>query len=564
MCAPYVDLGDSGGGSAEMGSAAWGKMLGVLASAGSGGEFLANELSAAHAGNEDWIARQKQEEVKFFTDGKKWVTMNAADLPPEMLAAYGYKYDPIYGVEPLDYDNPHLGQSVASPWVRGSDGDLWAPSVTGEVVDGSLIEIPPAAGYLAGSASLLTNHEFDDLRPPRLDERLAQDVPVGGIGVAVPSDATPQQIGDAVVKALLGGIPAPAPVPGLGSGSPNAAPRTSTSYDPGLVEEQTRSYSDGAAQADAAQQGEYDEKVASRWEQADQLLSRLDSANADAGPQAIGSSGPGDVPGSSPGSGQGDPMDPAAPGAGGQRPGLFDQQGFFNDGRVVPNIFKVINQEIWRAADKSSGVEYAITYPFVMAMSGALFLPQAINDIPNIPSLLAAAMVETDHGNYGKALEAGGDAVSALGIAGEIAEGFGALGAVGERDTIDYSTGSGALGGRLLSRDELVELEKNLSSRGVKLKVGSKNLPQGKAAAFDSKSQVMILGDNPTEYEVAHEMAHLQQWEELGYEAYSKLSVVAKEQYVYDTLTSSSLWENLTEEEKYHAGWVIEYYGGIK
>jgi hypothetical protein len=94
---------------------------------------------------------------------------------------------------------------------------------------------------------------------------------------------------------------------------------------------------------------------------------------------------------------------------------------------LVPNFFKHVNKELWGSWGKYSGADAVLTFPFVLAASGAIFLPQAINDIPNIPSLFARAYSEADQANWGRAFEAAGDALGALGILGELSAGAEAL-----------------------------------------------------------------------------------------------------------------------------------------
>ena len=99
------------------------------------------------------------------------------------------------------------------------------------------------------------------------------------------------------------------------------------------------------------------------------------------------------------------------------------------------------------------------------------------------------------------------------------------------------------------------------------LEVGSVRLPLGKAGAFDrapgpAGKPAVLLGPNPTEYEVLHELAHVEQWETLGPDAYGRLDVVAKEQFVYDRL-QAEYWDLLTYEEQLHAKEYIMSLGGI-
>jgi hypothetical protein len=94
--------------------------------------------------------------------------------------------------------------------------------------------------------------------------------------------------------------------------------------------------------------------------------------------------------------------------------------------------------------------------------------------------------------------------------------------------------------------------------------MGDEHIPEGKAAGFDGVNRLMVLGDNPTVYDVAHEMAHLEHWEQLGPDAYNAQTRLEKEQFVFDKLSNSALWEMLTDAERAHAVWYILDLGGIR
>ncbi len=280
--------------------------------------------------------------------------------------------------------------------------------------------------------------------------------------------------------------------------------------------------------------------------------------------------GPGDVLAS----GQHAPGVPAAPGYGpgdvaaSEQPGIFARQGFSHDGRVVPNIFKVVNQDLWTGWGKSSGAEAVLTFPFVLAMSGAVFLPQAVNDIPNIPTLLATALTEMDNGNWGKGLEAAGDGLAAAGMLGELAGGVGALraGSNAAAEAMDYAMGPGRLGGKLYPRSDLLNLEQDLARRGIELKIGSKFLPKEAAAGFNGVDRFMVFRENPTVLEVEHELAHLEHFEKIGAEVYNNSQLTTrlmKEQFAFDTLSNSQVWESLNDAERQLAKDYIESLGGI-
>jgi Metallopeptidase toxin 4 len=137
-------------------------------------------------------------------------------------------------------------------------------------------------------------------------------------------------------------------------------------------------------------------------------------------------------------------------------------------------------------------------------------------------------------------------------------------GATALRESADLSFKRGALGGELYPPSELMNLKRDLASRGIELRLGPAHLQEGQAAGFDGPHRFMVFGDNPTQYDVAHEMAHLQQWEQLGPEAYDNLTRVQKEQFVFDALSNSPQWELFTDAERAHAVWYIEWVGGIR
>ncbi|MFS8068302.1 MAG: hypothetical protein ACMG6S_18250, partial [Byssovorax sp.] len=365
------------------------------------------------------------------------VTMNAADIDSAVLAAYGYSYNSVDGLMSTHsiFDDS-TGLPSGPKWTL-RDGVLTRPSttsVTGEVVGNVVLEIPSGAGALAGSASLLSKQEFDKLLASYPDERLAQAEI--NIRVQVPSGSSPQQQADiilAAIQAALDGKPdASTGVSGTDTSSSGASFSGGSSGTPSeLAAERARSHSERVTQADTAQQSEYTAnqaaKDAARWALIDQNMSQSGAASANGT-----GSGPG-VP-AAPGY---DPGDVAAS----EQPGIFAHQGFSNDGRIVPNIFKVVNQDLWTGWGKSSGAEAVLTFPFVLAMSGAVFLPQAVNDIPNIPTLLATALTEWDHGNWGKAAEAAGDGLAAAGMLGEFVAGAEALSLEGAASNVRGPSG---------------------------------------------------------------------------------------------------------------------------
>lgn len=85
---------------------------------------------------------------------------------------------------------------------------------------------------------------------------------------------------------------------------------------------------------------------------------------------------------------------------------------------------------------------------------------------------------------------------------------------------LDYVTNTGRLDGTLYSSKDLVLLENYLKKRGIELKIGDKYLPANKGGAFNAETGTIILKDNPTRYEVLHEVSHYIQYKNIGKGAY--------------------------------------------
>lgn len=140
--------------------------------------------------------------------------------------------------------------------------------------------------------------------------------------------------------------------------------------------------------------------------------------------------------------------------------------------------------------------------------------------------------------------------------------------------TTDYVGGVeiydvGRLGGELYSPKKLSQLEGYLSRRGIELRVGDEHVPFGKAGGFNADEGFLILRDNPTNYEVWHELSHFRQYQKLGRVAYMDLPRTkdfnAPEQFVFDMLENSpKRWNSLNFDEQQHAIRYIENIGGFR
>jgi hypothetical protein len=135
------------------------------------------------------------------------------------------------------------------------------------------------------------------------------------------------------------------------------------------------------------------------------------------------------------------------------------------------------------------------------------------------------------------------------------------------RTATDFAAEAGELGGRSYGAERLDALGRYLDRRGVRLEVGSPDLPFGKAGAFESSpdgTARLLLKADPTNQLVWHELGHFIQWRKVGPEAYLKLprgplhgdTFNAPEQFVFDLLNQPSRWDRLTPEYQQH---LIDY-----
>jgi hypothetical protein len=132
----------------------------------------------------------------------------------------------------------------------------------------------------------------------------------------------------------------------------------------------------------------------------------------------------------------------------------------------------------------------------------------------------------------------------------------------------DFVEGTGRLGGELYDTNKLSQLNGYLNRRGVELRVGDDYLPLGKGGGFDAEQGILYLRDNPTNYEVWHELSHFRQYQNIGKDAYLNLprgEFNAPEQFVFDMLENSpKRWNALNFEERQHAIWYIYSKGGFR
>ena len=131
---------------------------------------------------------------------------------------------------------------------------------------------------------------------------------------------------------------------------------------------------------------------------------------------------------------------------------------------------------------------------------------------------------------------------------------------------------TGRLGGERYPSEKLQTLGNYLGRRGITLEIDSPRLRPSTSGYFDATTGTLGLRSDATNYEVWHELWHFIQYRRLGKDAYlgqtrdtvAKLKGNEPEQFVFDRLENSRRWWNLTEDERGHARWYIEFAGGFR
>jgi RHS repeat-associated protein len=154
----------------------------------------------------------------------------------------------------------------------------------------------------------------------------------------------------------------------------------------------------------------------------------------------------------------------------------------------------------------------------------------------------------------------GGSIEADVALVGESETGLDAAGSFG-MDLLPKNN----LGGTLASPSQLSDFAEYLGQNGIDLQIGDEYLPANAVGGFNAGKQTVTLGDNPTVYQVLHESLHVEQFLDVGPEAYTAQTTVQKEQYVFDRLSNSSeFWDSLNFEEQQHSIWYIQSVGGIR
>lgn len=139
-----------------------------------------------------------------------------------------------------------------------------------------------------------------------------------------------------------------------------------------------------------------------------------------------------------------------------------------------------------------------------------------------------------------------------------------ALGAKAAKVMGEFGEAAAELGGQLYGADRLAKLTAYMKKRGFTVVLDHESVVAGpRFGVFDAEKKLLYLRSTATEYHVWHELCHYLQYEELGFEVYSKLSKVAKEQFVFDFLINHKRWGMLSAEERESAIWYILKVGGI-
>lgn len=131
----------------------------------------------------------------------------------------------------------------------------------------------------------------------------------------------------------------------------------------------------------------------------------------------------------------------------------------------------------------------------------------------------------------------------------------------------DFLPSTASRGATAYGPARLEVLRRHLDQRGVDLVVGDEFLRPGASGAFSvpvSGRPQLILGSEPSEYQVLHELAHYVQYRRLGRAAYLALERSAEfsapEQFVFDRLEHHLRWRRLSDAERDHA---IRYIEGV-
>lgn len=111
-------------------------------------------------------------------------------------------------------------------------------------------------------------------------------------------------------------------------------------------------------------------------------------------------------------------------------------------------------------------------------------------------------------------------------------------------------------GERLASINDIRIYKKRMNENGIKVVVdkSGKILPSNVAAGFDYNTGQVVIRNNPSLVSLYHEGFHAQQYIELGKDEYISIGRLAREEYVYENIVSSDMFN---EAELAHSEWYI-------
>jgi len=422
---PDLGLGDTGNGDlpVPVGSFAWGQFLGTLASAlGPAGQYLGHMLgAAAQAADNDWIAGSESGMVKLNYESGATEIVWGGDLDPAMLEAYGVSWTSNGGLQSTREPGDLPAGLPDAAWTKAPDGKLvpqpdgMTPPPIPMVAQGPVgtpmvplfdflspndpeqiwSNLPAGSAQetssLAGSADLLTNHEFGDMLASYPDERRStvfQDPP-GAEGRSSSSVGGYDSSGSPI-----------APPERLDAPAAPANPSGERSTQPSPLSTLQSLYGGSKASVPAVPD--------------DLFLSQLDWGYGGMSPSDASSAG--GMVGYTAADIVSGPAHVSAP----ERWDVWLGEGVETSGRWVPNPFLGATRDLWSTWFQYKGVEAGVSLPFAVAATGALNLGIMVNDVLNIPTLGYFAWDKLREGKQGAALEALLAVAGALGVVGEL------------------------------------------------------------------------------------------------------------------------------------------------
>ena len=112
------------------------------------------------------------------------------------------------------------------------------------------------------------------------------------------------------------------------------------------------------------------------------------------------------------------------------------------------------------------------------------------------------------------------------------------------------------IGEQLASIKDIRSYKKLMNEKGIKVVIDKKGkiLPTNVAAGFNYSTGQVIIRNKPSLISLYHEGFHAQQYLELGVDKYISIGRLAREEYVYENIVKSNLFN---EAELAHSEWYI-------